>query len=237
LRSLALDIHLEINTFCRLLTLMSDIIATTWAARIRSHVRSCEIYGGHSGTGTGFLRVHRFPLPILIPPTAPCSLIIHHRCYMVLILIESLNKKKHPSSIPNAAKYKDGDSKESQPLECNSIIYLVQSWAGNKFDTHTIESSVQFHRITGRITTYFILSFKFNDMFRLHRATIGYIWLFAWFTWKHGLSGDSTNNSVKLHWRLYCVYTHTHTHSLTLTHSLSRERTHSLTYTHSSTHI
>jgi hypothetical protein len=40
----------------------------TAAARFRALVRSC---GGQSGTGTGFLRVLRFPLPILIPPTAP----------------------------------------------------------------------------------------------------------------------------------------------------------------------
>jgi hypothetical protein len=32
------------------------------------------ICGGQSGTGVGFLRVLRFPLPILIPPTAPHSL-------------------------------------------------------------------------------------------------------------------------------------------------------------------
>jgi hypothetical protein len=42
----------------------------TAAARVRTHVRSC-------GTGTGFLRVLRFPLPILITPTAtPSSSII-----------------------------------------------------------------------------------------------------------------------------------------------------------------
>jgi hypothetical protein len=38
----------------------------TAAARVRSQV---------SGTRAGFLRVLRFPLPILIPPTAP----YHHR--------------------------------------------------------------------------------------------------------------------------------------------------------------
>jgi hypothetical protein len=42
----------------------------TAAARV--HVRaSCGVCG-QSGTGAGFLRVHRFPLPI-IPPVAPSS--------------------------------------------------------------------------------------------------------------------------------------------------------------------
>jgi hypothetical protein len=45
----------------------------TAAARVRSHVKSCGICGGQSGTGAGFLRVLRFPLPFLIPPTAPHS--------------------------------------------------------------------------------------------------------------------------------------------------------------------
>jgi hypothetical protein len=36
--------------------------------RVPLQVRSCGICGGHSDAGAGFLRVLRFPLPILIPP-------------------------------------------------------------------------------------------------------------------------------------------------------------------------
>jgi hypothetical protein len=42
-------------------------------ARVRAQARSCAICGEQSGTGGGFLRVLRFLLPILIPPTAPHS--------------------------------------------------------------------------------------------------------------------------------------------------------------------
>jgi hypothetical protein len=39
----------------------------TAAARFRTRVKSCGICGGHSGTGTGFLRVLRLPLPSIAP--------------------------------------------------------------------------------------------------------------------------------------------------------------------------
>jgi hypothetical protein len=37
---------------------------------IRAHVTSCGICGGQIGSGGGFFRLLRFPLPIFIPPTA-----------------------------------------------------------------------------------------------------------------------------------------------------------------------
>jgi hypothetical protein len=45
-------------------------IAAAW---IRAQARSCGICGGQSYIGARFLRVLRFHLPILIPPTAPHS--------------------------------------------------------------------------------------------------------------------------------------------------------------------
>jgi hypothetical protein len=41
---------------------------STTAARVRSRVWSSGICCGQSGSGAGFLRVFRFPLPIFIPP-------------------------------------------------------------------------------------------------------------------------------------------------------------------------
>jgi hypothetical protein len=43
----------------------------TAALRIRSQVESSGICGGQSGTGEGFLRVLRLPLPSFFPPNSP----------------------------------------------------------------------------------------------------------------------------------------------------------------------
>jgi hypothetical protein len=40
-------------------------------AHIQSRVRLWGICGAQSGSGAGFLQVLWFPLPMLIPPTAP----------------------------------------------------------------------------------------------------------------------------------------------------------------------
>jgi hypothetical protein len=42
----------------------------TATIRVRAQVRSCMICGTQTGTGVCFLRVLRFPMEILIPPTA-----------------------------------------------------------------------------------------------------------------------------------------------------------------------
>jgi hypothetical protein len=49
---------------------------TQAVSRVLSQVKSCGICGGQSGAVVGFLRVFRFHLPILTPPTAPHSSII-----------------------------------------------------------------------------------------------------------------------------------------------------------------
>jgi hypothetical protein len=53
----------------------------TAAPQIRAQVRSCGIYARQNGTGAGFLRVFRFPLTILVLPTASHSSSIIRDCY------------------------------------------------------------------------------------------------------------------------------------------------------------
>jgi hypothetical protein len=71
------NINLSWDSF--LLSLIDRAISSvcrrlpTAAARIRAQVSSYWICGRQRGTGAGFLRVLQFPLPVLIPPTAPHS--------------------------------------------------------------------------------------------------------------------------------------------------------------------
>jgi hypothetical protein len=55
----------------------------TATARVWSHVRSPWLCGDRIGTEAGFLRVLRFPLPILIPPTAPYQF----NCYCIIPIL------------------------------------------------------------------------------------------------------------------------------------------------------
>jgi hypothetical protein len=55
-------------------------------AAVRAQVRSCGICGELSGTGADFLRVLRFPLPILIPLTAQHSSPIIRAWYNRLVI-------------------------------------------------------------------------------------------------------------------------------------------------------
>jgi hypothetical protein len=56
---------------CRAIVLAVSRRLHTAKARVRTQVRSYWISGGQSGTGAGFLQAFRFPLLILIQPTAP----------------------------------------------------------------------------------------------------------------------------------------------------------------------
>jgi hypothetical protein len=60
-------------TVGRAITHAVILLLPTAAARVRAQFRLCGICDGQSGTGAAFLRVLLFPLPFLIPPTAPHS--------------------------------------------------------------------------------------------------------------------------------------------------------------------
>jgi hypothetical protein len=59
-----------------------------------SHVIPSGIYSEKSDIEAGFLRILRFPLPILIPPTAPYSLSSYHQRCIISILPVSLNNQQ-----------------------------------------------------------------------------------------------------------------------------------------------
>jgi hypothetical protein len=55
---------------------LSWLVAALTPRRPEFDIRACGICGERNGTGAGFLRLFRLPLPILIPSTALYSLII-----------------------------------------------------------------------------------------------------------------------------------------------------------------
>lgn len=63
------------------------------ASRIRSYVRSREIYDGQTGTRECSLRLRLFPLPIFIPQLFHINTPAYHRHYIVSVLIASLNNR------------------------------------------------------------------------------------------------------------------------------------------------
>jgi hypothetical protein len=71
-RICTIRIRLTINSGRAITQAVSRRLPTA-AARVRAQVRSYGICGAQSGAGAFSLRVLRFPLPILIPPTAPHS--------------------------------------------------------------------------------------------------------------------------------------------------------------------
>jgi hypothetical protein len=80
----------------------------TAAARVQAQFRSCEICGGESGTGAGFLRGLRFPLPVLIPPTAPHSSSVIRGWYNMPVSggrTKWTQVSPHPKKLKNVCMY------------------------------------------------------------------------------------------------------------------------------------
>jgi hypothetical protein len=66
------DCPLNTSTGCAIAQAVSSQLATM-AAWGRAQVKSCGICGGQSSTRTGFLEVHKFPLPIITPTATHLS--------------------------------------------------------------------------------------------------------------------------------------------------------------------
>lgn len=67
----------------------------TAVARFRTRVKSCEIYGGQSRNGAGFLRVRPLPFPLF--HYTNCSIITIHRPWLVQ---KSINDRSNIDLVP-----------------------------------------------------------------------------------------------------------------------------------------
>jgi hypothetical protein len=99
----------------------------TAAAQVRAQVKSC---GGQSVAGAGFLQVVRFPLPILIPPTAPHSSSIIRGWY------------NRPNSGRRAKWTQSPHHKKKSPMGVNIIGSLIRRFvSGEDVDEGTDAST------------------------------------------------------------------------------------------------
>jgi hypothetical protein len=104
-------------------------------ARVSSQIRACGICGGQSSNGAGFLRVHRFPLPILIPPNVPYSSIIQGWYKRLNSGRRSKWTQSHPT--PWNFKKKNGSRWPAYHDACHTIRYhrLLTYFTFLKFST------------------------------------------------------------------------------------------------------
>jgi hypothetical protein len=100
---------------------------STVAARARAQVKSCWICSGQSGTGADFLRVLRFFLPILIPPTAPhsSSCIIRGWYYRPI----SGQRKKWTKSQRTSTKWKEKKNETKPAFRKSQKEFRVSIWS------------------------------------------------------------------------------------------------------------
>jgi hypothetical protein len=97
----------------------------TAAARVRAQIRSRKICGGQCGTGAGFLRVLRFPLPILIPPTVPHSSSIIRGWY---------NRPNSGADVPSGLSLtppQETKKKKLSKSQCytpSSELFIIEMW-------------------------------------------------------------------------------------------------------------
>jgi hypothetical protein len=73
----------------------------TATARVLAQVKICGVCGGQSCTGAGFHRVLRFPLQILIPPTAShsSSIILGWFNRLIVAAVPSGLSPPHPTKL------------------------------------------------------------------------------------------------------------------------------------------